>query len=533
MRDTKRTLCQWIPILCALALLLVACQPAKRVVLHVDGQDQILDTSATTVRELVAEQQLILGEWDRIEPGLWAELGRNTTVTIIRSREESSREILPFTREVIRDEAIPEGKTQLLQAGRTGVMELVYRISFDGESELDRQIISRRVITDARSEIVAVGISGGRAATPITGTIAYLANGNAWIMRGNTAEKRPLTYSGDLDGRVFDMSADGQDLLFTRHLAQPETDSSQLTPPFNELWMLDTRILQEEPAALGITNVIYAEWSSKGSSIAYSTADSTQGAPGWRARNDLWIRSVDGMTETLLLPASGGGVYGWWGTRFAWGPDGRWFAYATPGAIGLIDGASGNQTPLLQFPELRTYSEWVWVPPLSWSPEGRFLATVAHDLSPGAAVAEDSAAFDLWILDTVGGISVPLIERVGMWSGPKWSGEWMDAYGQVHVDIAFGVSQVEALSQYGHYDLFVMDRDGSNRTKLLPSEGEIGLQVLEFAWAPGERKFACIWQGELYLVGIDGGELVPLTRGVQCDRVDWAGQPLAAQVAGE
>ena len=51
---------------------------------------------------------------------------------------------------------------------------------------------------------------------PITGTLAYLSNQDAWVIRGSSFQVRRLTNLGDLDGRVFALSPDGAYLLFTR-----------------------------------------------------------------------------------------------------------------------------------------------------------------------------------------------------------------------------------------------------------------------------------------------------------------------------
>ena len=523
LRLRMTAFCWGILLLVLLGVCAAGCQTSKRVVLRVDGQEHVIETSAATVRDVLREAGVSLGEWDRVEPGLWAEIPRSATITVIRVQERTKREPIPFTRQVVKDEALPEGRMRLLQAGRAGTTEFTYRVSLDGSEEIDRQLVAQRTITDARPEIVAVGSSSKLAAVPITGTMAYVANGNAWILRRSSAEKRPVTFSGDLDGRVFDLSENGQYLLFTRMAASPSVSSTQTLPPFNELWVLDTRILQEGPKPLGVTNVVYAEWAADGRSMAYSTAESVQGSPGWKARNDLWMMSFQGLTKTQILPPSSSGVYSWWGTEYAWNPDKKCFAYATADTIGTIDATTGLRSPLLQFPVFHTYGEWVWVPKVSWSPEGRYLACVAHNVAPGGK-AEDSPLFDLWILDTQGDARTRLVERVGMWAAPTWSAPWRDKYDMSHVDIAYGVAQLSSYSQYSPYNLYVMDRDGSNKTQLLPPQGQSGLGNLDVAWAPSGRQLICVWQGDIYLVAPDSLRYWPLTSGIICEKLEWEGQ---------
>ena len=288
-----RILLSWgimLPILC---LCLVGCEAQKRIVLQADGQERILETSAATVRDALREAEITLGAWDRVEPSLWMELPRSAIIRVIRVREQSERQTLPFGRQIVRDEALPEGKTRLLQSGQTGTLEITYRVSLDGPQEIDRQLVAQQVITEARSEIIAVGATNDLPAVPLSGTVAYLANGNAWIIRRSSSDRRPVTFSGDLDGRVLDLSANGQFLLFTRQPAPATAISTTL----NSLWVLDTRILQEGPQPLGVSNVLYAEWSHDGTRIAYSTGEGAQGSPGWKAHNDLWTMSFPGADQ--------------------------------------------------------------------------------------------------------------------------------------------------------------------------------------------------------------------------------------------
>jgi hypothetical protein len=131
---------------------------------------------------------------------------------------------------------------------------------------------------------------------------------------------------------------------------------------------------------------------------------------------------------TQVLSPSAESVYSWWGTRYAWSPDGLYFAYAEADQVGLIDAVSGERTPLIQFPVYHTYGEWVWTPGLSWSPDSRFIACVVHGPSEtGEESPEDSPIFDLWVVSTVAEtdtgaqVKVKLVSQAGMWAAPHWS----------------------------------------------------------------------------------------------------------------
>ncbi len=75
----------------------------------------------------------------------------------------------------------------------------------------------------ARCGHLRCGPTGELDPVQIDGTLAYISNGNAWVMRGVSSNKRLLTTSGDLDNRVFALTPDGRQLLLSRKSAEPNT----------------------------------------------------------------------------------------------------------------------------------------------------------------------------------------------------------------------------------------------------------------------------------------------------------------------
>jgi hypothetical protein len=505
-----------------ITFLIAACQTQPhQIFIEVDGRREMLTTEATTVRGALAEANVILEPLDRVSPDLYVKLEPGLVIVVTRVKEETEteRQVIPFERQTVVNEALAPGETRLAQLGVNGEEEISIRIVYEDGVEVSRTEISRMTIIEPVPEILVVGPQGELPSIPIEGAIAYLSNGNAWLMRDSSGSRRALTTEGNLDGRVFSLSPDGRQLLYTQKL----TDEIEL--PLNELWLASTIIVGEKPVTLGIQGVLHAEWSPvvSQSLIAYSTAERAANPPGWRANNDLWL--LDLSEENLakvtpkpveLIKPNTQGLYPWWGTTFTWSPDGEKLAYARPDQIGIIKPAVSSTltttlTPLVDFVPLKTFSEWVWVPGLSWSPDGKFIAATIHGPPLASEPAEESQVFDLWLLSLDSTISAKVAEQVGMWSKPAWS----------EAGIAFGEAINPLQSVNSRYTIQLIDRDGSNKRQLFPAKGQSGVQLPELVWSPTGQTLLFVYSENLYLINTQGGSPRQLTINSQARYPQW------------
>ena len=492
--------------------------PGIRVSLIADGRERTFAYAVpVTVGEFLRDPKVNveLNELDRVNPPPFTQISDGMRVTVVRvtERTDCEQSEIPYRQSTLLNEGLQPGEQRVGQAGQNGTLEVCYRVKFDDGVEAERVEISRTVIIAPRDEIIYVGPTGEVEPVPITGALAYISNGNAWIMRGSSTTKRPLTTTGDLDKRVFTLSASGKQLLFTRKIPQTEGENT-----FNQLWLLPDTTQDQMPVKLIPGDVLYADWMPNiDNTITYSTGEARAAAPGWQAYNDLWRMRIDPQTgEALnvaqLIERSTGGLYGWWGTRYDWSPDGQKLAWVQADSVGLVDLQAGIlEPPLLRFSVFLTRADWSWRPTVSWSADGALILTTVHGPPVGRELPENSPAFDIAVAATDGSYSASVIKYAGIWAAPQFSPFLDDEDSRFPRGyLAYLRSRDPFNSINGEYDLYVADRDGSNARKVFPPDGQPGIAAQqsifhnqEFAWSPTGRQIALIYQGNLWIVDVE------------------------------
>jgi hypothetical protein len=518
-------------------------QAQIQVSLTADGKTTMLQLpSGSTVQQAIDQASLSLNTLDRTDPPEFTILRQGATIRLIRITEEFEikQMVIPYEQQTLRNESLAVDKEVLIQKGKTGLQEITYRQVYEDGIEVTSGpvIVKSAIVEEPIPEIRMIGVQAPFSPIAIPGKLVYLRDGNAWMIEGNTGNRHALLTTGDLDGRIFSLSSDGTWLLFTRR--------SGVEGRINNLWVanlgMDTTqqevvALQEEQKMvdLNVANVVhFADWLPGSSTkILFSTVEPRAAPPGWQANNDLILLtfSASGWTTkwTTILEPNAGGVYGWWGTDFLWSLDGQHLAFTRPDSIGIVDYDQGILTTTLKIVPLQTHSDWAWVPGITWGPDGNALYTIEHVAQSGAISPEESQAFDLTAVLTGGGPSLRLVSQIGMFAYPLASPLQTQSTGEIDYQIAFLQAVFPEQSETSRYRLVVMDRDGSNRRSLFPTEESIGLepQLNWGAWSPapmesnGNYAIAVLHQGNLWLVDTINGEAIQVTGDGLTTRLIW------------
>jgi resuscitation-promoting factor RpfB len=489
-----------------------------------DTQVEVTLPLGATVQNALDEIALQVGILDKVRPPTFTTLSDGDRIQVVEVREvfEIEEVVIPFQSQTVRNESLPEGQRRLIQAGENGIQQITYRQIFEDEVPGPRTIFRSTVFKEAKPEILMVGVQAPFAPISLPGTLAYLTAGNAWVMENTTGERRAVVNTGDLDGRVFRLSPDGDWLLYTRRAGDDEPDA------INSLWALALREESAAPIDLNVNNIVhFADWApGKNLTVAYSTVEPRSTAPGWQANNDLHTvtinRSGTVQKPQELIEANFGGIYGWWGTHFAWSPDGEQIAYARPDSIGWVDLEEQEFVQLKEIIPLQTRSDWAWVPGIEWSLDSSLIYMVAHVPLSGLASDEASPLFDVCAVILESKRSVCLVAKTGMFAYPTPSPALLNG--------DFVVAYLQAVfpekSESSRYRLMLMDQDGSDRRLMFPPEGSPGFEPQKIVWGPvpaGSRQLwlSIIYQGNLWLINPHTGLAQQITGDGSIAKIDW------------
>lgn len=533
-----------IALLLVLGITVAACQNEGGVggrftiTVDADGASRVYTyDKPVSVGQFLEAIDVTLDALDEVNPPLYTQLrdGLRITVTRVVERQECVREPVPFKRQVIPSERLKPGEEQIGQTGEAGENEICYLITEKNGVEVSRNPGIPVLVRPARDEVVYAGAEPSEAVISIDGVLAYISGDQPWIIERSTARRRPIAEIGQLDRRVFDLSADGRRLLFTR-ATEDEND-----PVFsNELWaVLNTSLRTPQAVRLFPNDVLSAQWvPGRENMLSYSTAVPTSDQIGWRAYNDLFTVELDPQTGEAIsnsveqiIEQNALGAYAYWGRRFLWSPSGEQLAWANANSVGTVDLERGEFVPLLSFTEYATLLPLVWVPALSWSEDG-LLITTAHGAPYGTESREDSIIFDMAVLDANNELVLPAFRaKSGIWSSPSYSPLIERPDGRTETLIAYFQAREPLNSLGSTYDLWIADADGSNARKVFPGPGDPGQGFRSpdpedgIAWSPTGAQLAFIYQQNLWIYDLDTGLTSAITSDGQAARPRWSGAP--------
>lgn len=125
------------------------------------GTEEIatISTRKATVGEFLAENNIIVGQYDVVSAESDAKIDADMTVTVERLDvvEERVETPIPFETVEKEDNTLYVGTNKILTAGTDGVKETVYKVVRQGDAEISRQVVSETVIKEPVNAVKGIG----------------------------------------------------------------------------------------------------------------------------------------------------------------------------------------------------------------------------------------------------------------------------------------------------------------------------------------------------------------------------------------
>lgn len=149
--------------------------------LIVGGKEQKIVTTAQSVAELLEEQKIKLNKLDRVKPNKDAKITEDVVVEVIRveKKTEVVEETIDYKTTTRKDSSLPKGKEKVIQAGEKGKIKKEFEVTLENGKEVKRTLRNEEKIKESKDRIVAVGTKQvaknvSRSAAPASGKTMYM-----------------------------------------------------------------------------------------------------------------------------------------------------------------------------------------------------------------------------------------------------------------------------------------------------------------------------------------------------------------------
>lgn len=132
---------------------------AMPVSLSIGGETKQLMTTARSVVDFLHENDIVLGEYDRVEPGLTEALADGGTVSVIKVEKgiEVVEKEIPYATIKQNDPNLSVGETKVITQGQNGSKQQHFEKTLENEVIVDEVLVSEETTSEVVNEVIAVG----------------------------------------------------------------------------------------------------------------------------------------------------------------------------------------------------------------------------------------------------------------------------------------------------------------------------------------------------------------------------------------
>lgn len=123
------------------------------------GKQKDVWTTSTTVADFLEQQNIKLGELDRVEPGTDMKLKSGSKVNVVRVEKVTDvvEESIDYATVTKKDNTLQKGKEKVVNSGKEGKQKKHYEVVLENGKEISRELVKTEVVEESSDRIVAIG----------------------------------------------------------------------------------------------------------------------------------------------------------------------------------------------------------------------------------------------------------------------------------------------------------------------------------------------------------------------------------------
>ena len=254
----------------------IAVDEGFQVAVNDGGNQKKVWTTSTTVAGFLEQQNIQLGELDRVEPNKNEDVNANSEINVVRVEKvtdvvEESIEYATVSRQ---DSSMQKGKEKVVQPGEEGKQEKHYDVVLENGKEVSRELKKTDVVKKSSDRIVAVGtqvITQTAMKTSNNSSKASKSTQSTEKVKKSTSSKSSSaseSKSSSNDGRVLKVAT-------TAYTANCAGCSGITSTGFNLKSNPDAKIIAVDPNVIPLGSKVYVE--GYGTAIAADTGGAING----------------------------------------------------------------------------------------------------------------------------------------------------------------------------------------------------------------------------------------------------------------